>query len=419
MPRFPFKTFVSLLAIGVMSGLVGMLLTWLLHTTQHLAYDAAGQLQHVSFRELTEHATARHRLLVMLTCGVLAGAGWVALHRWGKPLLPVAAVVRRPLEAPLPFFKTMLHAVLQIVTVGLGSPLGREGAPREFSVALAWQWVRRVGCDASIARMLVACASGAGLAAVYNVPLAGAVFTLETLPVRRDVRTIAAALISCGVAVAVARLGLGDVTQYNLGGLKPEPILAVWAVLAGPVLALAADAFTRSLANLPWVPRSSARMLMASLVAFVLIGLLAGLWPEILGNGKAGNELSFAAALSWQGALSLFAAKWLAVALATAGGAWGGRITPSLMLGSMLALVLAHLWNLLLPAMPAVSPAAAALVGAAIFLALAQNMPLTALLLTLEMTQVSPSCLLAMCLCLGSALPVHQWLRRRRMTART
>ncbi len=68
-----------------------------------------------------------------------------------------------------------------IVIVALGASLGREAAPQQAGAAIAsklsiWaelpDWQRR---------LLVACGAGAGMAAVYNVPLGGALFALEVL----------------------------------------------------------------------------------------------------------------------------------------------------------------------------------------------------------------------------------------------
>ena len=67
-------------------------------------------------------------------------------------------------------------------------------------------------------------------------------------------------------------------------------------------------------------------MIPISIVAFTLIGVLAMYFPEILGNGKAGNELTFTNDITWTYALGLFGSKWVAVLLALAAGAYGGRM---------------------------------------------------------------------------------------------
>lgn len=134
-------------------------------------------------------------------------------------------------------------------------------------------------------------------------------------------------------------------------------------------------------------------------------------FPEILGNGKAGNQLSFADNLTWQYALGLLASKWAAVLLATVAGAYGGRITPSMMLGGMMALISAVAWNAVLPE---ISVGAAAFIGATVFLGLAQNMRLTAIVFMLELSRLSTAFWFPMCVCMGVAMLMQTvWANRQ------
>src|ERR1700684_2202648 len=68
--------------------------------------------------------------------------------------------------AQMPFLPTVIHDVLQIVTVALGSPLGREVAPRELSAVLATWLSERAPLTPQDRRIMIACGAGAGLAAV-------------------------------------------------------------------------------------------------------------------------------------------------------------------------------------------------------------------------------------------------------------
>ena len=118
----------------------------------------------------------------------------------------------------------------------------------------------------------------------------------------------------------------------------------------------------------------------------------------------------FAELIDWKQSVVLFVLKWAAVLLALAAGAYGGLITPSMMLGSTLAFAGAALWNAFLPH---TSPASAAVVGAAVFLGVAQRMPLTALVFALELTRAPASLLMPLCLCMAGALAAGQWFERR------
>lgn len=150
----------SLLVIGVVAGCIGVLFTVLLHTIQHYAFGYGFLDAHMSFRERMEQATPVRRLWVLLACGLVAGVGWVMVHRYCKPLVEVKNALKG--EA-MPFRATTWHALLQIVTVGMGSPLGREVAPREMSVAVAEKWSGYRGLSADERRLRVGCGFGGGI----------------------------------------------------------------------------------------------------------------------------------------------------------------------------------------------------------------------------------------------------------------
>ena len=393
---FSLRLGVALLLTGLLAGLVGIGFTHLLHAVQQLVFHGGwAQGGHASFRELVQQASAGWRFAALLACGAVVGVCWTLLQRYGAPLMEVKTAVKQP-EKDMPVKTTACHAILQIITVGMGSPLGREVAPREMSVVLA-------------------CASGAGLAAVYNVPLAATVFVLETLLASWSVPMVLAALLACGVAVLVVRVGLGDTVQYahlpNLENVAFDASFLAWAAVCGVLIALGVNAFAWSNGKLPKLNKASWKMLPIALLSFAAIGAMGAWQPEILGNGKAGNQLSFADALTWQTALALLATKWAAVLLATVAGAYGGRITPSMMLGGMIAFASAVAWN---AALPPVSAGAAAFVGATVFLGLAQNMRLTAIVFMLELSRLSTAFWLPVCVCMGVAMAVQMgWARRK------
>ena len=70
-------------------------------------------------------------------------------------------------------------AVLQVLTVGSGNSVGREGAPRLAAGAVAARVSRWLALERSWSALLVASASGAGLAAMYNAPVGGCAYAVE------------------------------------------------------------------------------------------------------------------------------------------------------------------------------------------------------------------------------------------------
>jgi H+/Cl- antiporter ClcA len=192
---------------GIAAGIGGMLLGLLLHFIQHVAYGYSldAVVSPESFLQGVTAAPPIRRVTVLTVCVAVAGVGWWAVYRFGEPLVSIKAAVGKDVPGPrMPFLATMAHVLLQIVTVALGSPLGREVAPRELGAVLATWFSSRAGLTAEESRILIACGAGAGLAAVYNVPLAGAVFILEVLLGTFAPRALVPAIITSVVATIVA-----------------------------------------------------------------------------------------------------------------------------------------------------------------------------------------------------------------------
>src|ERR1700740_956531 len=233
-------------AIGVASGLGGMALGLLLRLVQHVAYGHGPHpiVGRASFLQEVTAASGLRRFLALCSCGAVAGIGWWLLYRFGTPLVSIRKAVQK--GGRMPFWATLTHAILQIVTVGLGSPLGREVAPRELGAALATRLCARANLTPESARIMIACGAGAGLAAVYNVPLGGTLFTLEVLLGTFSLPASVAALATCVVAALVAWLGLGNGQQYSVPLVAVSPSIIVWSLLAGPVFGLAAYLFVKA-----------------------------------------------------------------------------------------------------------------------------------------------------------------------------
>lgn len=270
-----FRFYLSLVYIGIVSGLIGVCLTFLLHAIQQWAFVYGANGEHLSFREGVQQSELSRRWLILTFCGVVGGIGWYLIHHFGSKLLSVKQGLDQPQQG-MPFFKTVAHALLQIITVGLGSPLGREVAPREMSVAFASQWVKRISLNDSDAKLLLACASGAGLTAVYNVPLAATVFILETMVLAISTRVLSAALSTVVIATAVARFFLGDLVQYNhLPDVEINLELMLFAVLIGGIIGVVANLFRASTQAVPFIKRTDKRIIPFAIAIFSLIGLIS------------------------------------------------------------------------------------------------------------------------------------------------
>jgi H+/Cl- antiporter ClcA len=401
---------------GVGAGLGGMSLALLLHAVQHLAYgySLGSLIGPESFLDGVQAASPLRRVAVLEVCGAVAGIGWWAVHRFGRPLVSVRKAVAAG-DPRMPGFVTVAHVLLQIITVGLGSPLGRETAPREIG-ALVGGWIAHTArLTAEEARTILACGAGAGLAAVYNVPLGGALFVMEVL-----LRSFAApvaipALATSVIAAMVAWIGLGDQLQYTVPHLGISPSLIVWSMLMGPAFGCAAWSFTRLTSSAVKRAPLDRWMIVWCLAVFSGIGLLSTRFPALLGNGKGALQLGLDGDVGLDLAITLLGLKIIATTASLRAGAAGGLMTPSLSIGALLAIVLGAGWNLFGPPVPTSS---FAMVGAAAFLSASMRMPLTAMVLVFELTGADQDFLVPVLLAVSGALAAS-WLCEKTCSSAT
>ncbi len=170
---FGVRFWVLVVLVGLGAGLGGAALIELLRAVQHLAWS----YHHGSFLPAVERVSNRHRVLVLLIGGIVAGVSALLFVRAHASAGEVSEAIWLR-GARLPLVASLAKAVESIVIVALGASLGREGAPQQTGAALASSlsdWASLPGWQR---RLLVACGAGAGMAAVYNVPLGGALFAL-------------------------------------------------------------------------------------------------------------------------------------------------------------------------------------------------------------------------------------------------
>lgn len=402
----------GLLLTGVLSGIGGILLTLLLHAVQHLAYGYSPDhlLNQQSFLSGISAASPARRFLALTLCGLVAGIGWMLLYRHGRRLVGISGA----LQAKPPFMpekETLIHILLQIVTVALGSPLGRETAPRELGALCAARLSRTLALTPEQTRLLIACGAGGGLAAVYNVPLGGALFVLEVLLSREQLKFALHALVASVLAALVARGVLGNEYQYHIDiPFKFSDGLLIWAAITGPIFGVSAWLFARLCACARQAAPQDRRLVMYSLANFTLLGVLVIWLPQLAGNGKGAAELSFTSQLSLPFALLLLVGKVLVVWGSLRAGARGGLLTPSLACGALLGAGLGAIWSL---PFPGVSPGAFAIVGATAFLGTSMNMPLTSIVLVMEFTHIESGFVLPLAVGTAIAACVSHYLRKR------
>jgi chloride channel protein, CIC family len=365
---------------GVAAGLFGDLMMLILYSVQHLAFGYHSG----SFQTAVEHASGKRRIVSLALAGAFAGPAWYLLRRYTKGQSSSVDDALWSANGNLSWRRSLGTSVISEVAVGMGASLGRENAPKLMggvagSVLAGWARL-----SPAQRRLLVACGGGAGLAAVYNVPLGGALFTAEVLIGSVALPVILPALACSLIATSVAWLYLPmHATYLDIPDFHFKLTVLVWALPAGAVIAIVALGFIRLI---DWVSHHQVKgrvSIVSPLVAFLALALVAIKYPQLLGNGQDMANSVFRGNGSFALLFALFALKPLVTALCLGSGASGGLFTPTLSIGAVLGALMGMAWSLMWPGAPL---GAYAMVGAAAMIGASMQAPLAALALVLELT---------------------------------
>lgn len=135
------------------------------------------------------------------------------------------------------------------LAIGGGLALGREGPSIQIGGMLGKACARIRKTNLTEERLLMTCGAGAGLAAAFGAPLAGALFSLEELHKNFSLEVLVPTMVSTAVAdyVAVNIIGLTPVFDFSI--TEKLPLRLYWSVLAlGLILGAFGVLYNRTLA---------------------------------------------------------------------------------------------------------------------------------------------------------------------------
>lgn len=366
--------------VGIAIGAAAGLLTLMLYQVERFAL---GYIENAHESGPFNVPAIRRAISVTVGAAIAAVIWWLLRTRTTK----VPSVKKAVGGALMPVWQTIVHVLLQIFIVGTGMSIGREVAPRELGAMFGQRFARWVRLGAKDTRMLVAITAAAGLAGVYNAPLAGTFFAVEILLANVTLETVTLAFACSALASWVASLVKGTHTFYLIGkadGLF-TPDYMVFALIAGLILGTAGALFRR---GSQWAEKnkpSGAGILWMMPLAGLLTGVVAIAVPQVMGNGRATAQLSFSskADLAVIPVLLLsFVAKAIVTLLTIRSGASGGVLQPGIALGASGGAILGILW---MQVFHTNSIGMYALLGACALLAASQQAPLMAICLVMEL----------------------------------
>jgi CIC family chloride channel protein len=399
--------------VGILSGLVAIAFDAMVHTSGSFFFGT-------SWTGRT-FITGLILLLILPTIGGLA-VGFIQYYIARKPPghgIPdvIEALARR--RGKLKGSTGLFTAINSSLTIGSGGSAGVEAPIVQIGSVLGSVIGQLLRLSHQHMNTLVGCGAAAGLASIFNAPIAGVIFVLEVMLRDFSLKTFIPIVIASvfGVAVTQALLGQNEAIFTVPAAIKTYHFafseIGLYFIL-GILCGLVGWLFTKSLffSERQWhrLPLHPALKPAAGGLLLGILGVIVTLIfnqpipayqpPPFYGNGYPVIEPCFnpAAYLSNPDATSplghlslalLLAAllgKIIGTSLTLGSGGSGGIFAPSLFMGATLGgafgLLAQHL-----PYFSNLTPATYALAGMAGVLAGCVHCPLTAFLLVFEITQ--------------------------------
>ena len=325
---YNFRLFLAVILQGIVSGLSGIFLHYLLEIVEELAF---GQSEHHS-GFLTDGVSSLRIGLSLIIVGLGSSLVWYFLQKGSKIYSIKAQMKDETSQYKLHFLRQLFHSIWQIIAVGGGAPIGKEAAPREIGTLFAGQIGKICFLSKKDQIFLLACGAGAGLAAVYQVPLTSVFFVFETLGIALSIKRFVLVGLTTYVSTYIAGLVISDQALYQIPSITWS-LKEIWII---PLLLLFLTPPAWLFGRLSKAASSNRikdkRVLLTLPTAFLFLIGLASYFPHLLGNGRMMAQEVLNGS-NGKTVLLLFILKALVVLIILWAGAYGGTLTPSFALG--------------------------------------------------------------------------------------
>ena len=369
--------------IGVLGGLLAELF---FAGTNFLHFLMTGH--HEGHVATFEQLPSWHRIAVPTVGALLAGLTLLAAQRYihARNTDYMEAIALG--DGTVPVKGSLVRSFAAMFGISSGEAIGREGPLVQLCAMFSSLMGRFRHLAPARRRLLVACGGAAGIATAYHTPLGGAIFVAEVVLGSLAMEGLAPLMVSSILAVLTQSLfeDVGPIYEFK-GVAAPSLLSYLLFPVLGLVCGTVAWLWMRSLQHsrrgfgaLPmpiWL-----RLTLGGL----LVGLLACFSPEVAGNGANVIRGLLDNHYAWELITIILILRALATLAAFGSGAVGGVFTPSLCIGAGIGALICFGLHFM-PPLANLDKASFALAGMGSFLAAAAQAPVTAIMMTFEMSR--------------------------------
>lgn len=278
--------------------------------------------------------------------------------------------------------------VSSAIAIGTGASVGREGPIVQVGSGLGSSVGQIFKLSESRIKNLIACGAAAGIAAVFNAPIAGVMFSLEVILRDFGARALSTVVVAAVSSSIISRIFLGESPAFIAPAYSLESPYEIFLyLLLGIIAPLIAILFISVLLSAEsvfekWKFPDWAKPAVGGLI----IGLIGVYFPQIFGSGLHTIENALLGGFGLATLLSLVLIKIFATSISLASGTSGGVFAPALFIGAVFGGALGKIFSELGLPFDIASAGAYAIAGMASVFSAAAHAPVTAILIVFEMT---------------------------------
>jgi len=389
------KGYILLLCVvvGVISGLSAVLLKTFTHEWHRVLYSMAEKLPGAVW--ILPALPALGIFLCILIVRMFFNKG-----PYEKSLAGVITSTTNG-TGDLPRSKMFSHIITSGIAVGAGASAGLEAPIALTGSAIGSNFAKWFRLDRESRILLLACGGGAGISAIFNSPVAGALFACEILLPAFSVPALVPLLMASAAAAVVSELcsSYNPFIQLNTGWTVTN---VPWYALIGIAAGLISSLVIRTSVTVAKQAEKQKNVWLKGLLGCMILYLIFLLLPALKGEGYGfimdlirGKEetlpdngvLTFLFRSPWSLIILtvvLMFAKPFVSALSVESGGDGGIFGPSLFTGAFLGYGMSKFLNL--TGIAVIDPVNCIAVGMGGVLAGVMHAPLTGMFLIAELT---------------------------------
>ncbi len=393
-PRFRLITICIFAAIiGILAGIVAEILDQLIGLVTNLAF-----FQRISTELVSPLGNHLGPLVIFvpaiggLIIGLMAKYGTELVRGHGIPEAMEAVLLKRSRISPK---VAILKPLSAAVSIGSGQPFGAEGPIIQTGAAIGSVLGQLTRMTTAERKVLLACGSAAGLAAIFGTPIAAVIFAIELLLFEFRGRSFIPLVIAATLAAEVHKSLFGAGPAFSVGIVEfGSPVNLVFFLLLGILSGLTAMLLTRLLYRIEdRFHHSKINTYLWPALGGLFVGIVGYLVPlltdprvNLFGPGYGLITNILAGKYLFGFLLVVFLAKSAVWLVALGSGTSGGVLAPVFMIGAALGGMFGLVVKQIFPGMDA-APAAFALVGMAAVFGSSTRATFASILFAFEMTQ--------------------------------